>query len=204
MQAYLQKINLTRKIDMPILHKIINMKKIAILTISLMFVGGISFAQAPAQLRTVPAQNENMQVHQKKTPEERAAQMSKDYNLTEQQTADLTAYFQKKQEQRDEMMKNAQGKREEMSKNQEANDQELQRILGDENYKKFTEQRNARMKENRENFQKNEGTVPQRRLNKENKEQINPTVAPQNKKAPAKVKEVEKANVKEVEATKVK
>ncbi|MCL2597191.1 MAG: hypothetical protein FWD66_05950 [Paludibacter sp.] len=137
------------------------MKKIAILAISLMFVGGGAFAQTPTTPRIVPPQGKNMQVHQKKTPEERAEQMKKDYNLTDQQTSELTEFFKKQQEQRAEQMKNAQNKREEMGNNKKENEQVLQKILGDENYKKFMEQRDARMKENRECFKKDDNSQKQ-------------------------------------------
>ena len=175
------------------------MKKIVVLAISLLFVGSAAFAQEPTQARTIPQQREGAQVRQQKTPEQRAEQMKKDYNLTEEQTAELTAYFKRQQEQRAEMMKKAQNAREEMGKVQDVNEKELQKILGEENYKKFTEQRAARIKESRGHFQMNDSTMRKQRFDGHKAKQTD-GAKPQRKKAPAKVKTVEKTPEKAAKA----
>jgi|GEM_PF-2568506 len=192
------------------------MKKIAVLAMSLIFVGTAAFAQEKAQ-RVQDANAANIpnreKTHQMQmSPEQRAEQMKKDYNLTEKQTADLTAFFKKQQEQRAEMMKNGQADRQnrqaEMQKMHDANQQELQKILGDENYKKFTEQqRQARMKENgqrlqnnerlqnaEQRFQRNDSTMSKRRLERRGQQMNRPI----NENAAAKIdaKETTKADLK--------
>jgi hypothetical protein len=46
-----------------------------------------------------------------------------------------------------------------MKKEQEANQKKKKKILGEENYKKYTEQRQARMKLDKERFQKPDSTI---------------------------------------------
>ena len=124
------------------------MKKLSFLSIALMLTCGLLFAQQPQNPQEQGRFGQGQQMN-RQTPAERAQQMAKEYNLSAQQTTDLTNYFTKQDAQRAEMMKqmqanggqqNMEANREQMQKVREANQQELKTILGDDNYAKYSAQ----------------------------------------------------------------
>ncbi|MDR2824843.1 MAG: hypothetical protein LBB41_06570 [Prevotellaceae bacterium] len=157
------------------------MKKIAVLAITFIFAGVTTFAQQ--QMQKPERDQQNVRAHSEKaiTPEERVAQMKKDYNLTDKQVNDLIAYYKKQHEQRTahwkSMQENKQQNREEMDemrlqmqKAREADEQELHKILGDENYKRYVLKRDEHAVKVQERFQKPDSAVVNRRFNKQQRE----------------------------------
>ena len=93
--------------------------------------------------QTTNCHKEQFQQRALKTPTERAAEMQKEYNLTSQQTKDLIAFYEKQDKQRAEMRSDVNQKREDIQKQREANQQELKKILGEDNYNKMIAKRQA-------------------------------------------------------------
>lgn len=111
------------------------MKKIGLLLVVFVISCTTLFAQNPQRA-------------ERKTPAEQAQQMAKEYNLTEQQTKDLEAFYQKQSTKRQvrvtDQKEAKENQRAEIEKQRAASDQELKKIIGDENFKKYEANRKAK------------------------------------------------------------
>ncbi|MDR1653292.1 MAG: hypothetical protein LBS01_06555 [Prevotellaceae bacterium] len=156
------------------------MRKIAVLVMTLfVFAVANTFAQQQIEKSEGTAQVSRSRFAVK-TPQERATELQKEYNLSQQQVNSLIAYYKKQDEQRaarrsaardnrqaqrEQAQSDRDMKRTEIEKARQADEQELKTILGEENYSKYVSKRDEQCaKSGKERFQKCDSAVVRRNL----------------------------------------
>ena len=123
------------------------MKKI-ILSAAFLGLGVFGFAQQTDQPKRGDFQHEKG---------ERLQQMKSELNLSDAQVAQLKALHEKNKTERKQDM---QAKRQERMQKMKENDAEMQKILTQDQYKKFQEMRAKKMAERKENFREKRHASP--------------------------------------------
>lgn len=118
------------------------MKKILLLAVATVFMLSVSAQNGPKG----PAM--------KLTPKERAEKVTKQLELTKDQTAQLESFYAKQDKRREEAMakedKAREGMKEKFAAQRKADDAELEKILGKEKFQKYADQREQMMKKRME------------------------------------------------------